>query len=352
MEQKISQFNFFTSKDKSQTFKIIYLKKDPDQSLISSFQSMNYNVYTTISTTTAINLLLEESPQVIISGLGSDSSDKYYDLLNISLQTMKKSLFFIIYSYTAHDNPFMRESLVKEGVNMVTNSKKSLIEVLLRIKSTFQPGALKCAFCPYKLSEDSLWHHLPLYHINEYNIDSDCPICKKQSKPNIQVHYRNNHGLCARGEVEREITEDISLYAYALVVVHRKRDNKFLAVQEFASSGFYLPAGRIDKGEDFKNAALREVKEETGLNVVLKGILTLQFKQKDYAKLRIIFYAEMENENDECKSIPDYESAGACFCSFEEIEKIKKRGDDILIWTDYVLKNKTIFGLDLLTYEV
>lgn len=149
-------------------------------------------------------------------------------------------------------------------------------------------GNLKCPICSEtSLSEDGLWTHLPLYHIKEPNFIDVCPVCKKDSKPNMQTHFRNSHGLCAKGQVHKELSEEIPLYAYALVVIHRKKDNKFLVVQEFCSSGFWLPGGRVDAREDLKEAAIREAKEEVGIDIKLLGVLNILFKQTDHARFPV-----------------------------------------------------------------
>ena len=53
----------------------------------------------------------------------------------------------------------------------------------------------------------------------------------------------------------------------------RKRDNRFLMVQEFASQGFWLPAGGLDEGESLRQCAARECLEEAGVCVEIKGLL-------------------------------------------------------------------------------
>lgn len=64
--------------------------------------------------------------------------------------------------------------------------------------------------------------------------------------------------------------------AYAIVV----RENKILLVKERGS--FHMPGGGVDLGETPENAVVREVKEETGLNVTaprLVGSLSTFFAQ-------------------------------------------------------------------------
>jgi len=61
---------------------------------------------------------------------------------------------------------------------------------------------------------------------------------------------------------------------FAWVCVRNPCNGKFLIVNEPAglSRGaprYWLPAGRLDKGEGFVEAAMREVEEEAGLQVKL-----------------------------------------------------------------------------------
>ena len=56
----------------------------------------------------------------------------------------------------------------------------------------------------------------------------------------------------------------IPSWYFALVAV--KKDNKYLLVQEQkGSQAWYLPAGRVEAGESFIDAAHRETLEEAGL---------------------------------------------------------------------------------------
>ena len=53
-----------------------------------------------------------------------------------------------------------------------------------------------------------------------------------------------------------------------------EHDGKYLLVQEKQQKAYglwNLPAGYVDKGEDIESAAIREAKEETGLEVKLAG---------------------------------------------------------------------------------
>ena len=55
-------------------------------------------------------------------------------------------------------------------------------------------GPFTCPFClAYGFTEDTLWDHCPLYHINERNRSENCPICLRHTTK-FQVHLRNAHG--------------------------------------------------------------------------------------------------------------------------------------------------------------
>lgn len=101
----------------------------------------------------------------------------------------------------------------------------------------------------------------------------------------------------------------------------------------------------MDPGERLMPAAIRETKEEAGIDIELKGILAIEYnpcgldrRQNAYfVRMRIIFYAEPSEEGlkQMPKSRPDFESAGACWCSYEEIHKgeVKLRGNEPRKWS-------------------
>jgi phosphatase NudJ len=68
----------------------------------------------------------------------------------------------------------------------------------------------------------------------------------------------------------------IPIYAFALVVV--RLDDRFLVVQERKHGQlWYLPAGRMEFAETIEEGAIREVYEESGVQVTLTGVLKVMY---------------------------------------------------------------------------
>jgi ADP-ribose pyrophosphatase YjhB (NUDIX family) len=114
---------------------------------------------------------------------------------------------------------------------------------------------------------------------------------------------------------------------------------------EFAGQGFWLPGGAVDAGETFSQAAIRECMEEAGVMIVLKGLLAIEMHpfephhrdQTNVVRMRAIFYAEpissFLDSGGFPKSIPDFESAGACWVSYEDMcGGLLLRGSEPLDW--------------------
>eukprot|EP00997_Jenningsia_sp_PLL12_P002275 NODE_138_length_2395_cov_116.295823_g120_i0.p1 GENE.NODE_138_length_2395_cov_116.295823_g120_i0~~NODE_138_length_2395_cov_116.295823_g120_i0.p1 ORF type:complete len:244 (-),score=39.68 NODE_138_length_2395_cov_116.295823_g120_i0:153-884(-) len=199
---------------------------------------------------------------------------------------------------------------------MVTHSVEAL-QTVLHTLSCVSTGTLTCPYCDMPgLSEDSLWSHCPLFHISAYNVNGKCcPVCDKTVPGPLQVHIRNRHGPCARGEVPTEHSTGV----FAIVIC-RRRDGRFLMVQEFASSGFWVPGGQVDPGESLCAAVMRETVEEAGVEVRLTGILEVESHDGGRWR-RITFMGEPADEQQQPKSVPDYESMGAVWVTVDELTR-------------------------------
>ena len=62
-------------------------------------------------------------------------------------------------------------------------------------------------------------------------------------------------------------------YPTADVVIHDNRRRIVLVRRKNPPLGMALPGGFIEEGESAEHAAVREMKEETGLDVTLEGVL-------------------------------------------------------------------------------
>ena len=139
-----------------------------------------------------------------------------------------------------------------------------------------------------------------------------------------------------------------------------RKDNEFLLVREARmDKGLWnQPGGWLDKGENLVDGARREVKEETGLDVQIKGLLgvfNLVKRNHPEAKtdihcVKIIFAAEVVGGE---LSFDKDEITEARWFSQEEIERMEKdelRDMDIKIEVKNFIEDK-IFPFERLIYH-
>jgi len=148
---------------------------------------------------------------------------------------------------------------------------------------------------------------------------------------------------------------------FSLVVCHKPGNNLWLAVNETKRRGWWLPGGFVEcNSEDHFAAALRETKEEAGMDVELKGILRVENGMKRHgARQRVIFYAEPLDAAQEPKNVPDQESEGAAWMSVRRLEEKRGvhpsegglRGEELLKWAKYIENGGKIFPITVLSSE-
>ncbi|KAL9653842.1 hypothetical protein ABK040_012903 [Willaertia magna] len=236
--------------------------------------------------------------------------------------------------------------------------------------------------CPYtgcyeknkqEYSENDLVNHCITVHCRE-NSKQVCPICTIRNRDDslkgsrtwgFSTHIYYEHGEQATKEQKeknkiKEYKEKQPTYAFALVVVRNPLTGKYLLVEESCNQGYWLPGGRVDPGERFEEAAIRETIEEAGIEITLKGIIRIEYSPyKDGgARERIIFYGEPNDPHAQPKTIPDFESVGAEWFSYDEFEEYfleKKtkhlRSHEPIDFFKYVHLGKQIYPIDLLTLE-
>jgi phosphatase NudJ len=144
--------------------------------------------------------------------------------------------------------------------------------------------------------------------------------------------------------------DPIPTWCFALVVV--RRGDRFLVVHERKhGQGWYLPAGRVEPGETFAAAAIRETLEEASIAIVLDGVVRVEHSvQPGGARMRVVFTAHPADDRPP-KSEPDDESLGAAWVTLAELEQLRLRGDEVRDVFAHVARGGTIYPLAVLGDE-
>jgi hypothetical protein len=248
---------------------------------------------------------------IIFDGNESSFSD---DLISKTKEAFPMT-FICIYDPSLATNPIRRLHLFDRGANMVAHDIQSLLKVLSEsvLFSGECNGSYQCPVCGLEgLSETEFWLHLPAYHINVPNerMARSCPICQRSTNKPLQVHVHEQHSPHRHSH-----SSTPKFYGFSLVVCRHPLTGNYLLCQEFCNQGYWVPGGAVDAGETFSTAAIRETMEEAGIDIELKGILGIDYEpHSDYVRMRVVFYAEPKDFDQLPKSIPDFESAGACWC--------------------------------------
>lgn len=142
------------------------------------------------------------------------------------------------------------------------------------------------------------------------------------------------------------------------LVVCRHQDGRWLAVKETRNRGWWLPAGLVEQGESFTQAAHREVLEEAGIRVELKGVLRVEHSVygPTQARMRVIFFAVPLDPNQPVKKKKDKESEEAAWVTLEDLKSLAKsspglRGPELYEWGSYLEKGGIIAPIYFLCRE-
>jgi len=144
--------------------------------------------------------------------------------------------------------------------------------------------------------------------------------------------------------------DPIPTWCFALVVV--RRGDQFLVVHERKhGQGWYVPAGRVELGESFAEAAIRETLEEAGIAIVLDGVIRVEHAAfADGARMRVVFTAHPADDRPP-KSEPDDESLGAAWVTLAELDQLHLRGGEVRELFAYCADGKAIYPLAVLGSE-
>lgn len=142
----------------------------------------------------------------------------------------------------------------------------------------------------------------------------------------------------------------IPSWFFSLVVV--RSEDRFLLVHERKhGEGWYLPAGRVEWGETLSEAAIRETLEESGVEVVLEGLLRLEHRPlPDGARLRAFFLAR-PRPGSAPRTTPNAHSLEARFVTIDEASALPLRGDEVLEILRYAARSPPLLPMSMVVVE-
>lgn len=141
---------------------------------------------------------------------------------------------------------------------------------------------------------------------------------------------------------------------YSLVIVQHPETEKFVSILETDDRGWWVTGGHVETGESYVEAAHREVLEEAGIKIELKGIICVKTKRAHlYHGIWVIFYAHPIDDTP-LKSIPDSESLKAYWVTLEGFKELEKkdgsRGSHLIEYGSHILEKKDLMPLSILEF--
>jgi 8-oxo-dGTP pyrophosphatase MutT (NUDIX family) len=142
----------------------------------------------------------------------------------------------------------------------------------------------------------------------------------------------------------------IPTWFFVLVVV--RDGDRFLAVREAKhGQAWYLPAGRVEPGETLAEAARRETMEETGVPIVLEGVLKVQHTPSPVgARLRVIYLARPADGTPP-RVRPNEHSLEARWVTLADLGTMPLRGAEVAGLFRWVADGAAVHPLDLIGSE-
>jgi phosphatase NudJ len=144
--------------------------------------------------------------------------------------------------------------------------------------------------------------------------------------------------------------EPIPTWYFVLVVV--RFGHRFLLVHERQhGETWYLPAGRVEPGETFVQAAKRETLEEAGVPIIVEGVLRFEHTTyMDASRVRVVFVARPKDDTPPI-SEPNEHALEARWVSLDELQYLNLRGYDVQQIFEYVSEGAPVYPLNIISYE-
>jgi 8-oxo-dGTP pyrophosphatase MutT (NUDIX family) len=144
--------------------------------------------------------------------------------------------------------------------------------------------------------------------------------------------------------------EPIPTWYFVLVAV--RRDDRFLLVHERQHGQmWYLPAGRVEEGEELLQAAHRETLEESGIPITINGVIRIEHSLSSFgARLRVILAASPADDTP-LKSEPDEHTLGALWVTMNDLDDLPLRSHEVRHIFRYLDDGGVVYPLTLLTGE-
>ncbi len=138
-------------------------------------------------------------------------------------------------------------------------------------------------------------------------------------------------------------------WCFAVAVV--RKGHRFLLVQE-KDGTWYFPAGRLELGETFSKAAVRECMEESGVPIQLTGILRVEHSpSREGARFRVIF-AGFPQDDTPPRAVPNPDTLGARWVTLDEATQLPLRGVEVPDVMRAVLGGAAVYPTRLLLPEL
>lgn len=145
--------------------------------------------------------------------------------------------------------------------------------------------------------------------------------------------------------------EPIPTFFFVLVVVHD--GGRYLLVQETRfDNGWYIPAGRVEPGESYLEAAQREALEESGIPVEVEGVIRIDHTPLPEGSSRVRVYLVARPRDDTPpKRAADMHSLGAAWFTLEEMRALPLRGEEAYRLCKYIDDGAHVYPLSILGVE-